>query len=183
MMLAITLILVHLIVLTQTVSSGIVERHGGTIGVSSSGVNGEGCVFHVELNVYDWKPLTRLARTKIRKESIGDDDTSSSCSTKSLLYPSSVQLSESDISPRPPFPLNYKGAKCVEDKSYNKLVEGKTGDHPTRQWRALIVDDSKLNVKMAKRVLSTHFDELLEVCKVTLFIIMVCSPSLYVCEN
>lgn len=200
-----------------TVSSGIMERHGGTIGVTSTGLPGQGCVFFVEVPMDNWQSTTRASSpphdlqwrsdstavsVNVRGCSSGDaygdehgndDESASSTSSSKPLFsltsapsflspydernlkagqilPQCLTFTSSPLSSSPslPLPSPYTTLENIETDADNvdyMKEEGRAGntDSNPKVWRALIVDDSKLNVKMARRILSDYFDELLEV--------------------
>lgn len=138
------------------VSAGIMERHEGTIGVTSSGIAGEGCVFFVEIAVDDWLPRPRHCHSKrpispgrsfLEVEFSESDDSHASRSLTSTKH----TLSRSG---------SLRNTSHGSSMQYSVLDDVHDDD---KKWRALIVDDSKLNVKMARRVLGSLFDELSEV--------------------
>jgi hypothetical protein len=141
------------------VSSGIMERHEGMIGVTSTGVSGEGCVFFIELAVSDWTPVP-VKRFSISStasfQSEEDGGNSLESSSKPLLPATSSFQVESGSAAQTPTP-HHK----FRNSLYAPLDDEETGT--CKVWRALIVDDSQLNVKMSRRVLKPYFDELLEV--------------------
>lgn len=143
------------------VSAGIMERHGGAIGVTSSGVPGEGCVFFVELMVENQglSLHSSLVATQETSELLFlQQRAADQCTHLQLESPSGsiafTRTSERDRIDQ----LVAEEEGGEEGVCVNHEETGGLGP-----LTALIVDDSLLNVKMARRVLSIEFDEILEV--------------------
>jgi hypothetical protein len=114
-----------------SVSAAIVKKHGGILGVTSSGIPGEGCVFYIEIDA------TALDEAAIAATAVDNRLTASS---------SGVQMSA------------FRTADSFSQQStLNLLTAGSTSR------RALVVDDSAMNVKMVSRGIRPYFDTVTEV--------------------
>ena len=143
------------------------ERHGGKIGVTSSGIPGKGCMFYIELAVDDWQatsapssPTSHFSRHPLDLSTNPSSPSSSSSSSSSSDSVSSTKplLQVLEI---PTFKAPASTYLALDELDEEREMGGFV-----KVWRALIVDDSKLNVKMARRVLHGYFDEILEVSHV-----------------
>jgi CheY-like chemotaxis protein len=121
--------------LCHSVSSAIVEQHGGKIGVSSTGVRGEGSIFFIEL------PACAIYQTVPFSDS-GQVVTESRAHF-SLVTPAFLEDLEQDSLPAEPIKF------C--------------SPRPGKFSCAMVVDDSKMNRKMLTQALNPYFDTILQV--------------------
>jgi hypothetical protein len=119
----------------SAVSNAIVQQHGGKIGVSSSGIRGEGSVFYVELPAFATYRPTSIPSSLGGRQAL--DPTRNSPQT--LLE------------------------EVEGESSYHELPVKSTNRRVTKLKCAVVVDDSKMNRKMMTQVLSPYFQEILQV--------------------
>jgi hypothetical protein len=134
MSLCVSLSLCVCLSLCHSVSSAIVEQHGGKIGVSSTGVRGEGSIFFIEL------PACAIYQTVPFPDS-GQVVTESRAHF-SLVTPAFLEDLEQDSLPAP---IKFCSPR------------------PGKFSCAMVVDDSKMNRKMLTQALNPYFDTILQV--------------------
>ena len=124
-------------------------KHGGRIGVKSSGVPGEGCVFFVEMGVQICDDIANGA----------EDFAQTHNPLTYLAYNSSSEISDHTDKHE----TQQGSPSTTTSHLLSHVSPVLEGAQARRKRRALVVDDSRLNVKMLTRSVRKLFDVVSEV--------------------
>jgi hypothetical protein len=130
-------------ILYASVSNAIVQQHGGKIGVSSTGIRGEGSVFYVELPAF----ATYQSASLPSSSSFG---AAGSVASRHSHDPTRT-------SPQTVF------EEVEGESSFHELPVRSANRKSIKLKCALVVDDSKMNRKMLIQALAPYFQEILQV--------------------
>ena len=127
-------------------TNAIIQRHGGSIGVVSSGIPGEGSLFYVEIEAL--RSLTDLIHANPDKEA------SMSSRQRIPLLPVNGASVTSNCSD-----LQLSSFRHMSGSCSSEILET-----PKVFSRALVCDDSRLNRKMIAAAIKNRFDAIDQVC-------------------
>lgn len=148
------------------VSNAIIERHGGNIGVVSSGIAGEGSIFYLELPA-----LIKFQMLSTVSTDNAVDRSNLVTSTVTLPQPTLSEVVESIVDSSS-YRISTRNSQINSQSNVSEIFENSSKSTSSGIYlnRALVVDDSKMNRRMLTQALTPYFREISQVIIISITI-------------